>query len=47
MPLAGIVPRRTSFGTGLSGAVREAIPDPMARILGELSARVIWWEVVV
>jgi hydrogenase maturation protease len=44
MLLVGIVPERTTFGPGLSGAVRDAVPEAMARILGELAARGIAYE---
>jgi hydrogenase maturation protease len=40
--LIGIVPKRLTFGPGLSDEVQVAIPDALARTLGELAVRNIF-----
>jgi len=37
--LIGVVPERVAFGAGLSSPVLDAIPEVVARIVGELRAR--------
>jgi hydrogenase maturation protease len=42
--LIGIVPKRVTFGPGLTEEVEHAIPDALARVLGELAAKSIYPE---